>query len=67
MAKFRGGQLPAFIHCQHGADRTGTMVAVYRVRVQGWTKEDAIKEMMEEKYGFHHVYEEVVLKFLNKL
>jgi hypothetical protein len=43
------------------------MVAAYRVRVQGWSKDDAIKEMMEEKYGFHHVYEEVVLKFLNKL
>jgi tyrosine-protein phosphatase SIW14 len=61
------GDLPVFVHCAHGSDRTGCMVAAYRVRVQGWTKEDAIKEMLEEKYGFHHVYEEIVLKFLNKL
>ncbi len=36
---------PMFVHCQHGADRTGTMVAAYRVVVQGWTKESAVREM----------------------
>jgi len=34
---------PVFVHCQHGADRTGAMVAVYRIVVQGWTKEKALK------------------------
>jgi protein tyrosine/serine phosphatase len=29
-------QAPVYIHCQHGEDRTGAMVAVYRVRRQGW-------------------------------
>jgi protein tyrosine phosphatase (PTP) superfamily phosphohydrolase (DUF442 family) len=43
---------PVVIHCQHGADRTGAIVALYRVVVQGWTKEDAIREMDEG--GFHH-------------
>ena len=28
---------PIVIHCQHGADRTGAMMALYRVVVQGWT------------------------------
>lgn len=48
--------LPVLIHCQHGADRTGTMCAVYRIVIQGWTKEEAIREMTEGGYGFHSVW-----------
>ena len=51
---------PFFVHCQHGADRTGTMCAVYRVVIQGWTKEEAIREMTEGGYGFHKVWENLV-------
>jgi protein tyrosine phosphatase (PTP) superfamily phosphohydrolase (DUF442 family) len=43
---------PLMIHCQHGADRTGALVALYRVVVQGWTKEMAIEEM--NRGGYHH-------------
>lgn len=48
---------PVLVHCQHGADRTGTMCAVYRVAVQGWTKEEAIREMTGGGYGFHEVFD----------
>ena len=44
---------PVFVHCQHGADRTGMMTAVYRVAVEGWTKEEAIREMTEGGFGYH--------------
>jgi protein tyrosine phosphatase (PTP) superfamily phosphohydrolase (DUF442 family) len=47
---------PVLVHCQHGADRTGTMCAIYRVAVEGWTKEAAIKEMTEGGYNFHSVW-----------
>ena len=47
---------PALVHCEHGADRTGTMCAVYRLAVQGWTKEEAIREMTEGGFGFHAVW-----------
>ena len=43
---------PIVIHCQHGADRTGAMMALYRVVVQGWSKADAIREM--NAGGYHH-------------
>src|SRR5262245_9585355 len=43
---------PLIIHCQHGADRTGALVALYRVVVQGWTKEKAVEEMTQG--GYHH-------------
>jgi len=47
---------PVLVHCQHGADRTGTMVALYRVAVQGWSKEEALREMTEGGFGFHEVW-----------
>jgi protein tyrosine phosphatase (PTP) superfamily phosphohydrolase (DUF442 family) len=47
---------PVFVHCQHGSDRTGEICAAYRVAVQGWNVEDAIKEMLEGGFGFHSVW-----------
>jgi protein tyrosine/serine phosphatase len=47
---------PVLVHCQHGADRTGTMIALYRVSVQGWTRKEAIREMTEGGFGFHEVW-----------
>lgn len=36
---------PVFVHCQMGEDRTGTMVAVYRIARQGWDPNRAYQEM----------------------
>lgn len=57
---------PVLVHCQHGADRTGLMCAVYRVAVQGWTKEDAIKEMTQGGYNFHGIWRNLI-RWFNKL
>ena len=35
---------PVFVHCKHGEDRTGTVVAVYRISREGWTRERAEEE-----------------------
>jgi len=51
---------PVFFHCHHGADRTGVMLAAYRVVVQGWTKEEAIREMIEGGYGFHPLWKNLI-------
>ncbi len=42
---------PLFVHCLHGEDRTGMIVGVYRVMVEGVKPADAIKEALE--HGFH--------------
>jgi protein tyrosine/serine phosphatase len=55
---------PVFVHCQHGADRTGIMNALYRMVIQGWSREQAIKEMTEGGYGFHPVWINLV-KFVH--
>jgi len=48
--------LPVLVHCQHGADRTGAMIAVYRIAVQGWSKREAIQEMTRGGFGFHEIW-----------
>ena len=40
---------PVFIHCHHGKDRTGTVVACYRISHDGWTAERAKYEA--QRYG----------------
>ena len=57
-------RVPVLVHCQHGADRTGTMCALYRVIVQGWTKQDAIREMTDGGFGFHAVWQNLI-KWIN--
>src|SRR5216683_5334469 len=39
-----------FVHCRYGDDRTGMMVASYRMSVEGWTAEEARQEM--DQFGF---------------
>lgn len=52
--------LPAFVHCERGADRTGMMCAMYRIVVCGWTKPDAIAEMKNGGFGFNPVWQELI-------
>jgi len=52
--------LPVFVHCEHGADRTGVMCAMYRVAVCGWTKDEAIAEMTRGGFGFHPEWQNLI-------
>lgn len=45
---------PALVHCRQGQDRTGTLVAIYRLTQQQWTATNAYQEML--KYGFHPIF-----------
>lgn len=39
-----------FVHCKRGAERTGVMVAAYRISHDGWPPEQALVEM--KAFGF---------------
>lgn len=38
------GSGPVFVHCRRGADRTGTLIAMYRIARQGWSAQAAYDE-----------------------
>jgi protein tyrosine/serine phosphatase len=42
---------PVLIHCKHGLDRTGLVAAMYRIVVQGWSKQAALDEMEHGGFG----------------
>lgn len=42
---------PVYVHCQHGADRTGCMIGIYRVTQQGWSYSQAFTEMRKDGFN----------------
>lgn len=44
---------PVYIHCQHGQDRTGLLIGLYKVFDMNWSPADAYHEMRE--LGFHPI------------
>lgn len=43
---------PVFVHCKRGADRTGTIIALYRIDHDGWTGDLAKAEAKRHGMGF---------------
>lgn len=51
---------PVFVHCAHGADRTGMMCAIARIVFEGWSRKEAIAEMTQGGYSFHSWNQQLV-------
>jgi protein-tyrosine phosphatase len=48
---------PLYVHCQHGVDRTGAMMAVYRMEEEGWSNPEAYAEM--EYFDAHRIWQDL--------
>ena len=48
---------PVLVHCWHGSDRTGLMVAIYRMYVQGWSADDALAQL--PRFGYNKVFRDI--------
>lgn len=44
---------PIYVHCERGSDRTGIVIAAYRIKINGWTYQEAYEEM--KKYGHRRI------------
>jgi uncharacterized protein (TIGR01244 family) len=49
LAILRTAPAPVFVHCRLGCDRTGTVIACYRIEHDKWTSEQALREARQ--YG----------------
>jgi len=49
---------PVFVHCVGGRHRTGVMTAAYRMTRDGWTAEQAFKEMKKYDFGADFLHAE---------
>jgi tyrosine-protein phosphatase SIW14 len=55
---------PVFVHCKRGADRTGAVVASYRIDHDHWDNSRALKEAMSDKMsGFQHQRQNYIRAF----
>ncbi len=63
----RNSAKPTVVHCLHGSDRTGCIVAAYRMVYDGWSREDAIAEFTDPRFGYHDGWFPNILELLNDL
>ena len=56
----KNGPHPVLVHCRHGADRTGLIVALYRIIFQNWTREAAKDELVNGGFGYHEAFENIL-------
>ena len=50
---------PFLVHCHHGSDRTGVVCAMVRIVEQGWSREEAIRELKDGGFGFHSMWRNI--------
>lgn len=44
------------VHCHHGSDRTGAVCAMYGIMFLNRSRDEAIRELKDPKFGFHGIY-----------
>lgn len=62
----RNAPKPILIHCRHGSDRTGVVIAMYRIIYENHTKQEALDELRNGGYGFNTIFVNIP-KYIKKV
>lgn len=57
---------PILVHCEGGVHRTGLVVALYRMAIQGWSAARAIEELEDEWFDWTLVDRDAIRRFLRR-
>lgn len=60
----KNSKKPLLIHCWHGSDRTGVVVAMYRIIFEDYTKTEAVKELRKKEYGYHEAFYGNIVEYI---
>ena len=67
LRQFRTAPKPVLVHCWHGSDRTGSVVAAYRIVFQDWTPAAALDELRHGGFGYHEKTFPNIMRLFEKL
>jgi tyrosine-protein phosphatase SIW14 len=63
----RAAPKPVLVHCWHGSDRTGFVIAGYRMVFMNWSAEQAVSELRLGGFGLHETWYPNIAKTLMKI
>lgn len=63
----KNAEKPVLVHCWHGSDRTGLIIAGYRMVFQNWNRKEAIEEFRLGGFGYHEKAYPNILKLLETM
>lgn len=55
---------PVLVHCWHGSDRTGLIVALYQLVFDHTAKADVLTELRRPEYGYHETVYPGIARFI---
>ena len=53
-----------FVHCWQGVDRTGVMIALFRIAFDHWTAAQALDEM--RAFHYHYIFQPHLLRYVEQ-
>lgn len=67
LRQFRVAPKPVLVHCWHGSDRTGSVIAAYRIVFQDWTAAAALDELRHGGFGYHEKWFPNIIRLFETL
>ena len=67
LRQFKAAPKPVLLHCWHGSDRTGSVVAAYRIVFQDWTPAAALDELRHGGFGYHEKWFPNIIQLFENL